>query len=185
MFYRKKYNFLSEILNKYDTFDNPVSNKDVNVDILNLCDEYKTFNSNLTPEQKDTCKKLLRNLFLCNDTKKVNPIKCCSALNFWLYFEIKKYSFSKDIIEMIYDLPYGRENNVANYGYCPPYNLSNDNLDKTEELLKLSIFIVNIDEFQNLLNSYTDNFKKCFLKKYFYECVNTYNVLKEQYCSEE
>ncbi|GAB69733.1 hypothetical protein PCYB_004820 [Plasmodium cynomolgi strain B] len=180
----KTYTFLNEILNKYDTFNNPVSNEDVNVNILNLCDNYNTFTTNLTLEQKHTCKKLLRNLLLCNDPQIVHPIKCCSILNFWLYFEMKKYRLSNGIINEIFELSYESINAEHKNKYCAPYDSSNEKLYKSEELIKLGIFIVNEDEFKILLNN-KDYLKNCIFKRYFYECVNTYINLNGQSCPEE
>ncbi|KMZ99292.1 hypothetical protein PVNG_02175 [Plasmodium vivax North Korean] len=159
-----------------------MSSEDENQDILNSCDNDSTFNSKPTIEQKNTCKKLLRNLLLCNDSNSVEFMKCCRNLYVWLYFEIKNYTLSNDIIQNIFKLPNLRIKQVARPKYCPYFSF-NDNLHKPGELIKLRIFNDNIDKFHNLLNN-TDDSKNCFFKRYFYECVNTYIDLNGQFCSE-
>ncbi|KMZ89721.1 hypothetical protein PVMG_04551 [Plasmodium vivax Mauritania I] len=160
-----------------------MSSEDENQDILNSCDNDSTFNSKPTIEQKNTCKKLLRNLLLCNDSNSVEFMKCCRNLYVWLYFEIKNYTLSNDIIQNIFKLPNLRIKQVARPKYCPYFSF-NDNLHKPGELIKLRIFNDNIDKFHNLLNN-TEYSRNCFFKKYFYECVNTYIDLNGQFCSEE
>ncbi|SCA81825.1 VIR protein [Plasmodium vivax] len=167
----------------YDTLDKDVSNEDGNQDILSSCDRENAFNANPTIEEKNTCKKLLRNLFSCNDPNSVKFMKCCSDLYIWLYFEIKKYSLSNDIIKNIFKLTNLRKDQVPKPKYCDYFSF-NDNLHKPEELIKLRIFNDNIDKFQNLLIN-TDYSKNCFFKRYFYECVNTYIDLNGQFCSED
>ncbi|KMZ83236.1 hypothetical protein PVBG_05206 [Plasmodium vivax Brazil I] len=167
----------------YDTLDKDVSNEDGNQDILNLCERDNAFNTNPTTEEKNTCKKLLRNSFSCIDPNSVKFMKCCSDLYVWLYFEIKKYSLSNDIIKKIFKLPNLIEDQVPKPNYCPYFSF-NDNLHKPDELLKVRVFNDNVEKFHNLLNN-TEYSRNCFFKKYFYECVNTYIDLNGQFCSEE
>ncbi|KMZ76831.1 hypothetical protein PVIIG_05403 [Plasmodium vivax India VII] len=166
----------------YEIFDKPMSSEDGNQDILNSCDKDSTFNSNPTVKQKNTCKKLLRNLLLCNDPNSFVFMKCCNDLYIWLYFEIKKYRLSNNIIKNIFTLPNLENDRVPKPNYCLYFSF-NDNLHKPEDLIKLRIFNDNIDKFHNLLNN-TDNSRNCFFKMYFYECVNTYIYLNGQFCSE-
>ncbi|CAG9474676.1 unnamed protein product [Plasmodium vivax] len=179
----KTYTFLEEILTMYEIFDKPMSSEDGNLDILKSCDKDSTFNANPTIQKKETCKKLLRNLLLCKGLNSGNFIKCCSDLYVWLYFEIKKYNLSNNIIKNIFKLPNLKNDRVPKPNYCLYFSF-NDNLHKPEELIKLRIFNDNIEKFHNLLNN-TDVSKNCFFKRYFHECVNTYIDLNGQICSEE
>ncbi|CAI7724301.1 hypothetical protein PVPAM_000042600, partial [Plasmodium vivax] len=174
---KKNYQFLGKILDLYDKLDQLVDENDKNKDILNLCDIYDTFNADLTTEKKNTCKKLLRNLFLCSDLNSNNFINCCSNLYVWLYFEIKKSGISNDIVQKIFELPKFREKGVIKYIYCP-YDTFNDEKHDPEDLLKLSIFNNNADTFQSMLKD-SEKSKDCHLKKYVYECVNIYNKIND------
>ncbi|CAG9474705.1 unnamed protein product [Plasmodium vivax] len=169
----KEYPFLGKILTLYDKLDEPVDADHPNKDIINLCDKENTFNTSLATDQKITCKKLLRNLLLCNSLNCDNFINFCSNLYVWLYFEIKKSGISNDIIKNIFELPKLREKGVINYIYCP-YDTFNDQKHDPEDLMKLSIFNNNVYTFQSLLkDSKVSNY--CYLKNYVYECVNIYN----------
>ncbi|GAB69798.1 hypothetical protein PCYB_005470, partial [Plasmodium cynomolgi strain B] len=172
------YPLLEEILNWYDILDQSV---DKNIDILNLCDETTKF---INDVEIIVCKKILRKLFLCNDPNNNDSIKCCNDLHFWFYFKNKKYSLSNGIIKKIFELPNKSVNNQLKKEYCSPDMPLFVNFHKPEELIKLIIFNENKDKFLNLLNN-MDYSKKCSFKRYFYDCVNTYHDLNEQYCSKE
>ncbi|SCO65497.1 VIR protein [Plasmodium vivax] len=170
-----------EILKFYNDLDQSVIQNHPNQEILNLCDKYDTFNTELTTKQTNTCKKLIRNLLLCNTLNEHNFINFCSNLYVWLYFETKKSGISNDIIKKIFDLPKLREKGVIKFMYCP-YDTYNDQRHDPEDLMKLSIFNDNVGTFQSMLmNSNMSN--DCSLKKYVYECVDIYNKTHEDYSS--
>ncbi|SCO73000.1 VIR protein [Plasmodium vivax] len=173
----KKHKFLGEILNLYDKMDQTVVENEQNKRFLNLCDKNDTFNIDLTEEQKNTCKKLIRNFFLINGVNREKVMYFCSNLYVWLYFEIKKSGISNDIIKKIFDLPELKEKGVITYFLCP-YDTFIDQKHEPEDLMKLSIFNNNADAFQSLLMD-SEKSKDCHLKKYVYECVNIYNKIND------
>ncbi|KMZ76751.1 hypothetical protein PVIIG_05609 [Plasmodium vivax India VII] len=178
---KNTYQFLGEIYKLYDKLDQSVDEKHPNEDILNLCDKYDTFYYTFNTQRKSICKKLLRNLFLCNSFSNDEFRNCCSNIYVWLYFELKKSMITDHIIQKIFDLPksktiVGRKNN-----YCPFFSF-NDKIHSPEKLMGLRIFNDNIHTIQSMLKGEI-NQKVCSLIRFIYKCILIYRDMNSRYCS--
>ncbi|VUZ99417.1 PIR protein [Plasmodium vivax] len=179
---KQEYKFLGDILKLYNKLDETVVENDENKEILKLCDNAATFDTNLRDVEKIVCKKLLNNLLqLKNDKYDDDFKKRCNNLYVWLYFEIKKSGISNDIIKQIFDLSELKEKGMIRYFLCPYYTFI-DQKHEPEDLMKLSIFNNNADAFQSLLMD-SEKSKDCHLKKYVYECVDIYKKMNKNYSS--
>ncbi|SCA81954.1 hypothetical protein, conserved, partial [Plasmodium vivax] len=174
------YKFLGEIYKLYDDLDQSVVENHPNKDIINLCDNYDTFNVTFNQHQKSICKKILRNLFLCNSSNTDNFTNCCSNIYVWLNFELNKSKIANYIIENIFKLPKSR-GNVGSIYYCPYFSF-HDNMHNPENLMKLRIFNDNIDTFQNMLKDVQKS-NDCSLKIFVYKCIEIYRDMYPKYCS--
>ncbi|KMZ77069.1 hypothetical protein PVIIG_05444 [Plasmodium vivax India VII] len=167
------------ILTFYNKLEESVVGDDQYQIVLNLCNKPNTFKTRHTTEKKNTCKKLLRNLFLCSRLDRDEVMNCCGNLYVWLYFEIEKSSISNEIIKKIFELPTSDENEGLRYYACP-YATFNDEIDNPENLMKLSIFNDNVATFHSILKESKES-KDCDLKRYVYECVDIYNKINKAY----
>ncbi|KMZ88583.1 hypothetical protein PVBG_04792 [Plasmodium vivax Brazil I] len=170
-----------EIFKLYDRLDQPVDASQPNQEILNLCDNYGTFYVSFNQRQNSTCKKLLRNLFLCKSSSSGKIKNCCSNIYVWLYFEIKKSYITDHIIKNIFELLNSKEIDGRKNNYCPYFSF-HGNIHKPENLMKLSIFNDNDDTFQSMLKSPIKSYY-CSLIRYIYKCILIYRDMNSKYCS--
>ncbi|KMZ98978.1 hypothetical protein PVNG_03817 [Plasmodium vivax North Korean] len=176
---KQEYQFLGKILTFYDKLEQPVKENEQNKEILKLCDKGNTFNTNLTEEQVNTCKKLLRNFIYCYSMDYSDALNCCGNLYVWLYFDIKKSGISNDIIEKIFVLPRSTDYSGLKYNSCP-YVTFNDGVKKPEDLMKLSIFNDNATTFNSMLKESKES-NYCYLIKYVNECIDIYREMNRIY----
>ncbi|KMZ95739.1 hypothetical protein PVMG_05338 [Plasmodium vivax Mauritania I] len=163
----------------YNNLEEPVTKNDQYQDFLNLCDKENVFITNLTGNEKNTCKKILRNFILCYNPDVNKFFNCCGNLYVWLYFEIKKTGISNDNVKNIFDLPMSIEYSKRKYNSCP-YITFNDGVENPENLMKLSIFNDNASIFNSMLKDKKES-NYCYLIKYVYECVDIYRELNRIY----
>ncbi|KMZ99332.1 hypothetical protein PVNG_02215 [Plasmodium vivax North Korean] len=169
-----------DILKLYNKLDETVVENDENKEILKLCDNAATFDTNLRDVEKIVCKKLLNNLLqLKNDKYDDDFKKLCSNLYVWLYFKINKPRISNDIIKKIFELPNSTEYIQRKYNYCPYFSF-NDKIRNPESIMKLRIFNDNSDTFQSMLKD-RNKLKDCDLRKYVYECIKIYQEMNRTY----
>ncbi|KMZ77035.1 hypothetical protein PVIIG_05232 [Plasmodium vivax India VII] len=170
-----------KIFKLYDRLDQPVDASQPNQEILNLCDKYHTFYVSFTTQQKSICKKLLRNLFLCNSFSRDEFTNCSSNIYVWLYFEINKSRIADHIIKNIFELPNSRRNGGPKYNCCPYFSF-HDNIHNPENLMKLRIFNDNVHSFRNMLKGPIKSYD-CSLIRYIYKCILIYRDMNSKYCS--
>ncbi|KMZ83177.1 hypothetical protein PVBG_05782 [Plasmodium vivax Brazil I] len=170
-----------EIYKLYDRLDEPLDANHTNQNILNLCDNYDTFNVTFNPHHKSICKKLLRNLFLCNSLSNDEFTNCSSNIYVWLYFQINKSRIADHIIQKIFELPNSRRNGRPKYNCCSYFSF-HDNIHNPENLMKLRIFNDNAETFQSMLMGPINSYD-CSLIRYIYRCIVIYRDMNSRYCS--
>ncbi|CAG9474553.1 unnamed protein product [Plasmodium vivax] len=176
---KQKYPFLGEMLKFYNNLEEPVANNDEYQDFLNICDKENVFITNLKGNEKNICKKILRNFILCNNPDVGVFFNCCGNLYVWLYYEIKKFGISNDNIKKIFDLPNSTEYSGIKYNPCP-YITFNDGVQNPEDLMKLSIFNDNASTFNFMLKESKES-NYCYLIKYVNECIDIYREMNRIY----
>ncbi|KMZ88601.1 hypothetical protein PVBG_04810 [Plasmodium vivax Brazil I] len=175
------FTYTREIFKLYDRLDEPLDANHTNQNILNLCDNYDTFNVTFNQHHKSICKKLLRNLFLCNTLRSDEFTNCSSNIYVWLYFQINKSRIADHIIQKIFELPNSRKNDGPKYNCCPYFSF-HDNIHNPENLMKLRIFNDNIDSFRNMLKDEQKS-DDCSLRIFVYKCIMIYRYMYSKYCS--
>ncbi|GAB69934.1 hypothetical protein PCYB_006830 [Plasmodium cynomolgi strain B] len=178
---KQKYPFLEKILNLHDELDQHVDENDNDNGILKICDQAVSLQSNNKGEYKKFCTKHLRNLYLCKDFNRDKSINCCSNLDVWLYFEIKKKSLSNSIIEQIFNELVIIIKDVLKNTYCS-YLYFSEKIYEIEELVILSIFNENYKAFRSILKNEGSNYY-CSCRNFVIDCINIYNTIKIKYCS--
>ncbi|GAB69649.1 hypothetical protein PCYB_003980 [Plasmodium cynomolgi strain B] len=175
------YQFLGEILMWYGILDIIPDENDENQKILNLCDKATFFRSDNKAEYVKFCKQILNNSLQPKDSNYDDFKDDCNKLYIWLYFKMKKFVISDDIINKIFELPKLIENEENKNNYCP-YFTFNDKKHNPENLMKLRIFNDNAATFQRMLKDNTMS-NDCNLKTYIYECIGIYRYMNMEYCS--
>ncbi|KMZ89691.1 hypothetical protein PVMG_04521 [Plasmodium vivax Mauritania I] len=153
-----------------------------NLPILVLCDKNETYKTSPTEKHKNVCKDLLKNLKILSNYSYIDRdtfFTGCKNLNNWLYFKEKELNVSSDIINKIFQAFNQIENVNYHFLECP-YSTFDKEFNETEKLINLRIFNNNIETIQSLLKDRSKS-KNCNLKKYVYECVHIYNIMKRTY----
>ncbi|KMZ99321.1 hypothetical protein PVNG_02204 [Plasmodium vivax North Korean] len=176
----KNYPFLEYIWKKYN-YDKAVDSDESS--IISLCNNDITYKVNPANEQKNICKKLLRNLKLLHSGNYMpyDFVKYCKNINYWLYYEIKEHNISDDIINNMFAesnkiIPKKNQNNDCSY-----LMLNNDLLEP-EKLVMLRIFNNNIDDIHEILIKGI-NSNICSCKKFIKQSVDLYKHMHEKHCS--
>ncbi|KMZ83258.1 hypothetical protein PVBG_05228 [Plasmodium vivax Brazil I] len=182
LYYKNKciYPFLEYIWKKYN-YDKAVDSDESS--IISLCNNDITYKVNPANEQKNICKKLLRNLKLLHSGNYMpyDFVKYCKNINYWLYYEIKEHNISDDIINNMFAesnkiIPKKNQKNDCSY-----LMLNNDLLEP-EKLVMLRIFNNNIDDIHEILIKGI-NSNICSSQKFIKECVHLYEYMHENHCS--
>ncbi|SCO65471.1 hypothetical protein PVT01_030028600 [Plasmodium vivax] len=153
-----------------------------NLQILALCNNNETYQTNPTENDITVCKNLLKNLkTLSNNSynNKDNFFTGCKNLNNWLYFIEKELDISSDIINKVFQA-YKKIKHVNYHLYDCPYFEFDKGFNEKEKLIDLRIFNDNAVTIQSLLKD-IDKSKDCNLKKYVYECVDIYKEMNIAY----
>ncbi|SCA83615.1 hypothetical protein PVT01_000066200, partial [Plasmodium vivax] len=176
------YQFLGEISTFYDTLDEPAE-KNVHYEgISSICDNALFLQNDPKGKYKIFCKKLLKNLLLLADRNyKIDKfIKYCDILYMWMYFEINKNIIPNNIAEQLFKESANIiRSNLINKTPCSYFKF-NEKIHEPTKLMKLRIFINNVDTIVSLLKN-RDESKDCNLKKYVYECVDIYKEINKPY----
>ncbi|KMZ76746.1 hypothetical protein PVIIG_05604 [Plasmodium vivax India VII] len=176
----KNYPFLDDIWNKYN-FDKAVDSDESS--IISLCNNDITYKVNPANEQKNICKKLLRNLKLLHSGNYMpyDFVKYCKNINYWLYYEIKEHNISDDIINNMFAESNKIIEKKEGYPDCSYFTFKKDLLEP-EKLVTLRIFNNNIDNIREILINKCDS-NICSCQKFINQCVDLYTDLHKNYCS--
>ncbi|KMZ76581.1 hypothetical protein PVIIG_05911 [Plasmodium vivax India VII] len=163
----------------YDKFAQPL-NEENNSPQAIACDRIKVYKGDHVDKQKKNI-----NSFLLYDENYENDVlnKYCDILYIWLYFEIKKNKFSSSIIDKNFDESINMVRSSRKQKPCPYFSFS-ENLHEPENLMKLRIFIDNIETLKTILDNINE-LNNCSCLEYVYECINIYKDMHRVYCSGE
>lgn len=144
----------------YDQFDEPVPFSDIK--------KYDVFYQNMFSSDDSGknyhvyfCRKLLRNLeSVCNVRNNIALVReQCKNLNKWLFYQIKPYKLTEDIINKIFNLLKHLPNEIINPEYCSYYSY-NVNIKDSGNMIKLDNFVDNIPTIRSILKN-SDPSKYC------------------------
>ncbi|KMZ76748.1 hypothetical protein PVIIG_05606 [Plasmodium vivax India VII] len=134
-----------------------------------------------TDEHNNFCMKLVRNFghFSNNHEFLYHKTERCYDLNNWIYYSMKKYKISKEIITGCFDDYKFYMNNIGKEPLCIDYEYDNI-YDDQIRIIKLKIFQSYMEIVKNIIigNGPINN----DLQNYVCECVKIYKELKNHYC---
>ncbi|GAB70034.1 hypothetical protein PCYB_007830, partial [Plasmodium cynomolgi strain B] len=136
--------------------------------------------SGLHHNQKDFCKKLVRNLGCYTYEKEdYNPSKeDCFILYYWIYNSVKQYGVNFNIITPVFYNYYSRFCTYKRKVNCFYYNYY-DHFEEPVKMIFLDIFHHNIDIIRNELSGPDNNNN---LQKYICKFINIYKEMYREYC---
>ncbi|VUZ99379.1 PIR protein [Plasmodium vivax] len=176
----KNYPFLEDIWKKYN-FDEAVNYSDESR-IFSLCNNDVTYIGEHASEQKNICRKLLRNLKLLHSGTYMADdfVKCCNNINNWLYYKTKEDNISDDTINSIFA---ASNKIIEKKGYLDcSYFTFNKGFLEPEKLVMLRVFNNNADNIREILSNEFHS-KICSCQKFIKQCVDLYKDMHEDHCS--
>ncbi|KMZ89753.1 hypothetical protein PVMG_04583 [Plasmodium vivax Mauritania I] len=180
-FFRNYYPFLKIIWKKYK-YDEDVKESLNNDNIISLCNDDTIYENNPSDNQKNACKKLLKNFKLLDNNERIyeDHIKWCNNLNNWIYYEINPYKLTDDIVLKILNKAQTKLKELPNYRHCS-YRYVKEKAH-LEKIIELRIFTDNIKIFQSILKNESSP-AYCSCQNFLQDCVNIYIDMKESHCS--
>ncbi|GAB70058.1 hypothetical protein PCYB_008070, partial [Plasmodium cynomolgi strain B] len=160
-----------DIWDLYEEFNKTIID-DTRIQTNNFCENIPKNPTDIHENQKVFCKKLIRNLVLCNDNENAkDSIDRCTYLKNWLYFENKKWQLSDTIIQNIFSGPiYLNDGNPIK----PCSYISNVKpYDKDKELNDLDVFITNNEILKRIYKEKIES-DDCKFKSFISKCIKKY-----------